>query len=127
MQVWIRVEDDGRVSTSGVEFAPYGNKPLRYVSHFLNEGFGGRDLFLIVKVPGGQHWSRIGESEYSPAEFYIFRYLGNVRDSGVMLYETFHDFPVQGYKGPEYADKLNGFLNQQKREIVTRLAEEEAS
>lgn len=126
MEIWTKVENSGKVLTQGIVLGPYGNKPIKYVSHYINDGFGGRDLFLIIKSPGGQTWARIGDTEYSPAEFHILRYLGEVREGGFMLYSMQHTFPVTGYKGTEEAGRLNGYLNQQKRRITERLAEQEA-
>lgn len=125
MDIWIKVEDDGRVLTHSIDLGPYGNKAIKYVSHFSNEGLSGRDLFLIIKVPGGQNWSSIGETGYTPAEFHLLKYLGEVR-AKFMLYEMFHSWNVQGYKGQEGAIRLNLFLNNQKHNIDAHSVEEEA-
>lgn len=36
--------------------------------------------FIVIKIPGGSHWSGRGETAYSGAEFYVMR-VEAVRDS----------------------------------------------
>jgi hypothetical protein len=53
-----------------------------------------QSAFVIIKVPGGKHWSGIGQQTYQPAEFQVWRKVSPRTGTNVRA-EQVTTFPVQ--------------------------------